>query len=70
MSSKSEWIKAVLTKSQERDIVVPDVVWTQVETLLQGKLSERELPAGELAIVANKLIEAMNPALLVEEEVK
>jgi len=58
MSNDVHWITAAITKARQHSPAAPDAVWTQVEALLRGKFSERQLPAGELVTVAEELIAA------------
>jgi hypothetical protein len=62
MPSDIDWITAAMAKARELNCNVPEPVWTQLEALLQGKLSERPIPPVELASHAMQLIEAMVPA--------
>jgi hypothetical protein len=67
MLNDARWIEAAIAKAKRHSVAVPDGVWTTVETLLKGKLSERPLPATELARVANQLIDAIKfPPLEIE----
>ena len=61
MSNDADWITAAITKAQQMGATAPDAVWNQLEALLNGKFSERPIPAGELASVAMQLIEGMAP---------
>jgi len=62
MSHDDQWITAAITNARRLTTAVPSDVWTEVETLLREKLSERQLPAGELTLIAKALIEGMVPA--------
>lgn len=62
MVDESGWIAAAIRKAQQQKSNAPDVIWTELETLLNGKLSQRPIPAGELASVAMQLIEKMETA--------
>jgi hypothetical protein len=62
MSHDDQWITAAITNARKVTAAVPGDVWTEVEALLREKLSERQLPAGELTLIAKALIESMVPA--------
>ena len=59
MSDDVHWSTAAITKARQGSGAVPDALWTQVEALLRGKFSERQLPSGELTTVAKALIAGM-----------
>ncbi len=59
MSTDSDWITAVISKSKAQNAKIPDFLWAQIEELLKNRLSQREIPAGELANIARQLIEGM-----------
>jgi len=62
MSNDVHWITAAISKARQQNTEVPESVWTQIEALLRGKISQRPIPAVELASVARQLIEDMVPA--------
>jgi len=59
MSNDVHWITAAISKAREQCAAVPEFVWTQIEALLRGKISQRPIPPVELASVARQLIEDM-----------
>jgi hypothetical protein len=59
MSNDVHWITAAISKARQQCAVVPESVWTQIEALLRGKISQRPIPPVELASVARQLIEDM-----------
>jgi hypothetical protein len=61
MASEVHWTAAAIAKARKQSSASPDSIWLQVEALLKGKLSERELPSGELRAVAKVLIASMAP---------
>jgi hypothetical protein len=61
MSNDVHWITAAISKAREQCAEVPESVWTQIESLLRGKISQRPIPAVELASVAMQLIEDIAP---------
>lgn len=61
MANDSQWIRTAITGARRHSPDAPDAVWTQVEALLRGKFSERQLPAGELTMIARGLIADMVP---------
>ena len=56
MVNKSDWIAAAISKARQQRANAPDAIWTELEVLLKDKLSQRPIPAGELASVAMQLI--------------
>jgi len=62
MSNDPDWIEAAISKAREQSAEVPEPLWTQIDTLLRGKLSQRPIPPVELANLARQLIEDMAPA--------
>jgi hypothetical protein len=61
MSNDVHWIAAAISKARRQSAEVPESVWIQIEELLKGKISQRPIPAAELASVAMQLIENMAP---------
>ncbi len=61
MSTEYDWISEALKSARKRNATVPDTVWNELEKLLRGKLSQRAIPAVELAGVARHLLEDMLP---------
>lgn len=59
MPDDTDWVTASINKARQQNTDVPDVIWTELEALLRGRLSQRPIPAGELAGVAMQLIEKM-----------
>ena len=59
MVDESDWITAAISKARQQEANAPDVIWPELEVLLRGKLSQRPIPAGELASVAMQLIRKM-----------
>jgi hypothetical protein len=57
MADESDWIAAAISKARQQKADAPDVIWTELEVLLKGKLSQRPISAGELASVAMQLID-------------
>ena len=68
MSKDVDWIAAVIERTREQENGLSAAVWTQLEALLRGKLSERQLPSGELATIAKLLIRDVVPASLTDED--
>jgi hypothetical protein len=61
MPDDVHWITAAISKAREQSPEIPESVWTQIEALLKGKISQRPIPPVELASVAMQLIEGMVP---------
>ena len=61
MSNDDLWITTAISKARQQCVEVPESTWTQIEVLLAGKISQRPIPALELASVARQLIEDMIP---------
>jgi hypothetical protein len=68
MPNNTDWIKSAIVKAQHQTIQVPDAVWTHLDALLTEKLSQRPLPAGELASIATQAIERRTCAPATTEE--
>lgn len=68
MPNDLDWITAAIKKAQERGATAPDAVWTQVEALLRGRLSEGQLSVLERERTARLLIERMAQAPSKAEE--
>jgi hypothetical protein len=59
MPNDNSWISAAISKARQQCVDVPESVWTQVDALLRGRISQRPIPALELASVARQLIDDM-----------
>jgi len=68
MSDDAHWISAAISKARLQCAEVPESVWTQIDVLLRGKISQRPIPAIELASVAMQLIEDMIPHAELDEQ--
>ena len=62
MSTDLHWITSMIAEARKTDIAIPDQLWTQLEGLVRGTLSERQLSSGELMTIAKALIATMSPA--------
>ncbi len=62
MSDEHDWVSIALTSAMRTKVSVPPGVWTEVETLLAGKLCKRPLSAIELAAIARLLLDEMAEA--------
>jgi len=62
MSTDLHWITSIIADARKAGIAVPDRLWTQLEGLVKGTLSERQLSSRELTTTARALIETMSPA--------
>ena len=62
MSSDLHWITSMISEARKTHILVPDALWTQIEGLVKGRLSERQLSSGEFTTIARGLIATMSPA--------
>jgi hypothetical protein len=56
MSDHVDWITAAVDTARQSGNA-PAVVWSELEHLLKGKLSQKSLAAGELATIALQLID-------------
>jgi hypothetical protein len=61
MSKDVNWITARITEARKLHPTVTEAVSTQIEELLRGQLSERELSTAKLSKVAKALIADMVP---------
>ena len=61
MSSDDHWASTLVTKARKRHPLVTQAVSARIDQLLQGQLSERQLPSTELKSVAGALIADMVP---------
>ena len=68
MADESDWIAAAITRARQQNPDGPEAIWTELQTLLKGKLSQKPVPAGELASVAMQLIEKMAVSQEIKEE--
>lgn len=59
MPNDADWIAAAIKRARETGATTPNAVWTQLEVLLRGGLSERPAPAKDLERSARQLIDAM-----------
>jgi hypothetical protein len=59
MPDDPNWITTAIMKARQGSPTVPEDVCTKFESLLKGKLSERAIPAVELANVAMMLMGGM-----------
>jgi len=57
-----DWVKSVIEKVRQRGPKMPDAVWAQIEALLRGQFSRRQLSPMDLAKDAKRLIDAATPA--------
>lgn len=62
MSNDVQWITARITEARKGHDSVTEAVSARIEQLLNGQLSERQLPPTELTRVARALIADMAPA--------
>ncbi len=62
MSNDVRWITARITEARKSHASVTEAVSSRMEELLNGQLSERQLPSTELTIIAKALLADMVPA--------
>ena len=63
MSHDDSWITARINAARERSPLVTEAVCAHMGELLKGRLSDRQLPKGELAELAKKLLVGMVQAV-------
>ena len=61
MSTDDSWITTRITEARKHHSEVTDAASARIEELLNGQLSERQLPQAELKTVAAALIADMAP---------
>jgi hypothetical protein len=61
MLSNDPWITTRITEARKHHPLVTDAASDRIEELLNGQLSERQLPQAELKTVAAALIADMIP---------
>jgi hypothetical protein len=61
VSADNLWITTRITEARKQHPTVTDAVSSRIEGLLNGQLSERQLPQAELKSIATTLIEDMVP---------
>jgi hypothetical protein len=59
--SDGDWIAQRIAKAKAHRPLVTQAVLAQVEKLLRGQLSEREVSKGDLTAIANDLLAKMAP---------
>lgn len=62
MSNDVQWITARITEARKLHASVTEALSARIEQLLNGPLSERQLPSTELTIIAKALLADMVPA--------
>ena len=67
MSNNNEWISDRIAEASEQNPLVTEIVMGRIAQLLNGQLSERQLPSAELKSVAETLIGDMVPVSLTPE---
>lgn len=62
MPNDDQWITTRVAEAREHHLLVTEAVSARIALLLNGKLSERSLPASQLTAIATALIADMAPA--------
>ena len=57
MADENNWVTTVITDARRQFTKVPEPMWTRFATILNGRFSERPLPANELGKLAEQLIQ-------------
>lgn len=65
---EADWITTAITKARQQSPKAQDDTWIELEALLRGKFSDRQLPSGELAGVAKLLMEQLPTGAPGDEE--
>ena len=66
MSNRADWVADAIQEARSKCTQVPNSLWVEAEELLRGKLSQRSIPAVELAKTAMQLIESVHASGLNE----
>lgn len=61
MSSEVDWTKAVVTEARKHHASVTEAAHSRIGELLKTQLSDRQIPAAELKLLASALIADMLP---------
>lgn len=61
MSKEVDWTKAIVAEARKHHASVTEAAHSRVEELLKTQLSERQIPAAELKLLASTLIDDMVP---------
>ena len=54
--SADQWVSNVISEARDSNPLVAEEVFTRIETLLEGQMSERNLTRANLKLVATQLL--------------